>query len=353
MYEGSQGKSRVSCMRGISANPHQYTGHSSCSCGGEQCTCSAATATPASAIVSPIASCCSSKKPPAENPPSSCCAPAPTPSCCNTEREPKGPKRSSCCSGVRKTKRLRQHSPGPELPPLLLSSLSTSGSEDYVPIPLPAFSELSEMPPISTLASLAGTGCTCGVQCACPGCVEHRGAEYAEATGRSDCADGLCASCAIPQPLPTDDGPSTSSLNFFYKTAASLPPPPENWKYGAGSVNLLNPFDVSQYPPRTVASSSRLGGGDTIPRQDVFQLVNLPKLECCGGDCGCPQGSCSCGKSCDGCCDHHLKARAKARQKEGKEQQVEVAKPVSSSKSNGTRRLGMEVRVIKKKACCS
>jgi len=40
-----------------------------------------------------------------------------------------------------------------------------------------------------------------------------------------------------------------------------------------------------------------------------FGLITIPKLECCGGNCGCPDGSCSCGKLCDGCCSEHLHAR--------------------------------------------
>jgi len=37
----------------------------------------------------------------------------------------------------------------------------------------------------------------------------------------------------------------------------------------------------------------------------AFGLVNLPKLECCGGRCSCPAGGCSCGKGCDGDCAEH------------------------------------------------
>lgn len=151
--------------------------------------------------------------------------------------------------------------PRVELPPIHISEFQ---GVDEVPI-------FGTMPSISEITSIAGSGCTCGLQCSCPGCVDHRGPEHASAE-HGNCTDGSCRSCVDNQmgvELPTA---STGLLRDFYTLAARLPEPP---KIGA----------------------SRAYSG-TEP-------VNLPKLDCCGGQCGCPGGRCGCGKACDGCCEKH------------------------------------------------
>jgi len=153
------------------------------------------------------------------------------------------------------------------------------------------------MPPMSTITSIAGSGCTCGVRCACPGCVEHRGTEYAS-KDRRDCADG-CGTCIDHQSgvaLPN----SESGINFldkFFARAATLPAPPSNRKMGVGMD--LDPMNVMVYPD---------AARDAGERGVAFGLVNIPKLECCGGHCGCPDGTCGCGNSCIGrCADYNDK----------------------------------------------
>ncbi|KAH8834896.1 hypothetical protein DL96DRAFT_1454550, partial [Flagelloscypha sp. PMI_526] len=280
--DGSHGKADlVSSLRvGSLTNLFLLLG---CGCGGDACTCAASGG-----------SCCSTKKSSAENAPSSCCKPGSL----------------QGRYSIRKTKRVRQHSPGPELPPFLFPQ------DDVITLPpLPTTFESQEsyaMPPMSTITSFAGSGCTCGVQCACPGCVEHRGPSTASSSGSRDCGDSVCIHCLFPEvPAPaTNTAGHSHSMDSFWKTAASIPPPPENWKHGSLSdVGSLNPFDVSLYPPPKTPTSSTSA---------VFQLVNLPKLECCGGNCGCPNGSCDCGTACDGCCTRHssLKAASEAAEKE-------------------------------------
>jgi len=157
------------------------------------------------------------------------------------------------------------------------------------------------MPPIEQIASLAGSGCTCGVCCACPGCVEHRGSDHADYE-RRNCADG-CGTCVDPSletSLPWSTGAGSSSftpyshprssntlgakesfLDRFFARAAALPPPPE---YRKTSV-ILDPMDTTVYLNK------------------VGPTVTLPRLECCGGVCTCPEGQCSCRSSCVGCVD--------------------------------------------------
>lgn len=187
-----------------------------------------------------------------------------------------------------------QHSPSPvlELPPIQTSSESLPLLPNQIP-------DFGFMPPISTITSLAGSGCTCGVECACPGCVKHRGPVHA-AKDVHDCTQGECRTCIDNRcgiALPTSTSPFSSisaastssptsvdfinkstSLDRFFARAAALPPPPPRMGNGA----QLDPRDIGS---GVVASS-----------------VNLPKLECCGGSCSCPNGQCGCGTSCGGCC---------------------------------------------------
>lgn len=185
-------------------------------------------------------------------------------------------------------------SPVLELPPIQSSPESTPPLTDQVP-------DFGFMPPISTINSLAGSGCTCGVQCACPGCVEHRGSQHA-AKDLHDCTDGQCGTCVDNQsgvalqsstsPLSSISGSppasfsldyitKSSSLNRFFARAAALPPPPQYRRLGNGIQ--LDPREVGYNPGKTPS-------------------VNLPKLECCGGRCSCPNDQCVCGAACGGCC---------------------------------------------------
>ncbi|KAF8167870.1 hypothetical protein B0H34DRAFT_35202 [Crassisporium funariophilum] len=166
--------------------------------------------------------------------------------------------------------------PGPDLAPILFSPSST------ISTPMPDFAFMA--PSMSEISSLAGSGCTCGVQCACPGCVEHRSNEPTSHE-RKDCADG-CGICidhsimALPVGNQSQASSSTSFLDRFFARAAALPPPPTH-------------------------RTSRPPGPQTFS----FGVVNLPKLECCGGQCNCPAGQCTCRASCGGCCTEPIDAR--------------------------------------------
>ncbi|KAJ7226115.1 hypothetical protein GGX14DRAFT_556863 [Mycena pura] len=162
-----------------------------------------------------------------------------------------------------------ERAPGPDLPPILFNEAS----------PLPSVPTFATMPPMSKITSLAGSGCTCGLECACPGCVEHRGPEYAD-KDRPSCTDG-CGTCVdaraeiafLGAGASGYEAPSanafTSIIDQFFARAATLPAPPSNRKTG------FDPTNVAVYPT-------------------ALSLVSLPKLECCGGQCACPEGSCRC-----------------------------------------------------------
>jgi hypothetical protein len=150
--------------------------------------------------------------------------------------------------------------------------------------------EFPSMPPISEFTSFAGSGCTCGVKCACPGCSEHQSKSDTNHE-RRNCAEG-CGSCIDPSlgmALPSlgNSQTGTSILDRFFATAAALPAPPT---YRKTSSYHIDPMNTTVHSSSTGQHSFTLG------------CVKLPKLECCGGQCICPNGQCNCGVSLVGCC---------------------------------------------------
>ncbi|KAJ7151617.1 hypothetical protein C8R46DRAFT_1122604 [Mycena filopes] len=219
-----------------------------------------------------------------------CCSAEPIPTAPkSTKRQTSRPNSPNHASSHKRPKHINTDRPsGPDLPPIFYDESSPSPS-------IPSF---EVMPPMSKITSLAGSGCTCGLECACPGCVEHRGPEHV-AKDRPSCADG-CGTCVDAHAgiaLPGyETAPSSFSniIDQFFARAAALPAPPSNRKMGFGVD--IDPMNVMVYPSAAMENQQR-----GLP----FGLVSLPKLECCGGQCSCPTGSCSCKKSCNGCCSEH------------------------------------------------
>ncbi|KAG2023216.1 ACE1 transcription factor [Coprinopsis cinerea AmutBmut pab1-1] len=204
-------------------------------------------------------------------------------------------------------KRAKPSSPGTS--PVPLPDLGTPSMRIIAPGPvLPTtFPDFDVLPAASFATPCVDSGCTCGMQCACPGCIQHRGASHASADHK-DCGEG-CGTCidrsttelrlnasrgtwettapsfsiGLSSSSSSSASLSASFLDQFFARAAALPPPPTNRRVA------LDPTDTST----TVESS------------------NLPKLDCCGGACLCPRGSCSCRASCGGAClDDHLQQLA-------------------------------------------
>lgn len=200
------------------------------------------------------------------------------------------PKRS-CCQPSPPPRRL-------ELPPLNLMT-------DDTPPASAVHHAFPTIPSISTITSLAGTGCTCGFECSCPGCVEHRGPQHASTSGSKDCASGPCENCVdstLDARLNAQADPGAqSSLDRFFAQAAALPLPPRERR----SSSRIDPGNVTVYPADLFSASAI----EEYKRSKAFGLVVVPKLECCGGQCGCPDGACSCDHECGGNCSRHAHAR--------------------------------------------
>ena len=157
--------------------------------------------------------------------------------------------------------------PGPDLAPIRLSPSS--------PFP-PSIPDFPSMPSMSEISLLAGSGCTCGVLCACPGCDEHNSVAD---TGKR-CGDG-CGACIDPSievalPHATQAKEGTNFLDRFFAQAAALPPPPAHRK--------MNTYDLDPMNTRIFSHSSSSQPLD-------FGVVNLPKLKC-DGRCDRSLGEC-------------------------------------------------------------
>lgn len=132
------------------------------------------------------------------------------------EVQPGFPSRS-CCSKPSSSRVTT--SQNLDLPPIL-STLS--GSLSQVP-------DFSFMPPLEAIKSIAGSGCTCGLYCACPGCAEHRNPQQAT-TELRDCKDG-CGDCvdhsAVALPGLSPASPKGGMLDVFFDRLPALPELPK------------------------------------------------------------------------------------------------------------------------------
>ena len=189
----------------------------------------------------------------------------------------------------------------------------------------------------STSSDTGGT-CGCGQQCACAGCATHDSEDMSVDSfvirsptdqGPFSVRPNHKANCGSDCPTCVDyDGgaelPGTRQtptfIDQFLQRAATLPPPPPTLRARGTS---LDPTNVIVYPPSLFTSADR------DERSRAFGLVNIPKLECCGGRCSCPENQCGCGENCGGCCiDDEYPAPAKDTQ--------QISPPVSSARGPAT-----------------
>ena len=215
------------------------------------------------------------------------------------ETLPVQPRPSRCCQSPAHTEDVapaRSLTRGPLLPPIIDM---VTASHDLSNGPPPTFPEI---PPLDLVVSIAGSGCTCGFNCTCPGCVVHRGAKHAS-KDLKDCSEGCCNTCVdnesgVELPSRTSEPRAPSFIDtFFARAAIAIPPPPSH----RAPVAKLDPTNVTVYPSSLFEGTGRV----LEERGAAFGLVQLPKLECCAGRCSCPSGSCGCAASCDGCGQTH------------------------------------------------
>ena len=198
---------------------------------------------------------------------------------------------------------------GPDLPPLLLDLEGmTHPSHDA-----PRFATPTSIPSIKSVVLLAGTGCCCGFECACPGCIEHRVPPSSTTQGQPNlkpCSDG-CAHCvdrlggvALPElGSVSQQPPFKGVIETFLSRAANLPPPPKNRPADIDPTNIrVFPAELFSVDFGGVSDPSGSSSGLQGKARSAWGLVDVPKLDCCGGACGCPDGRCRCGTSCAGCC---------------------------------------------------
>lgn len=146
----------------------------------------------------------------------------------------------------------------------------------------------------------------------------------------ADCASG-CGTCVdwrggigLPatNQLSSPGCQSSSIINQFLACAAALPLPPVNRNRYTGVD--IDPVNVVVYPAHLFSNNNndvaegsndsttkkRAGAFNIQGREAVFGLVKVPKLDCCGGRCGCPEDGCTCRRSCDGRCGERGERRS-------------------------------------------
>ncbi|GBE78653.1 hypothetical protein SCP_0115420 [Sparassis crispa] len=140
------------------------------------------------------------------------------------------PKRPKHCANITDSSSIgtvmRSNIQDPPLSPSHSSPSFTPASR----MPAPTFPPI---PSLSFATNVVSAGCCCTNQCACPGCIEHRGPEHA-AKDFNDCKDG-CGTCVDYTggvELPLQDPPgrsgsgthaSPSSVDRFFAHAAVIP----------------------------------------------------------------------------------------------------------------------------------
>jgi hypothetical protein len=104
--------------------------------------------------------------------------------------------------------------------PLLKSTLDHPPMQGAFPI----------MPPMARVLNFSGSGCTCGPQCTCVGCPEHRGPENVPNGRGYTCGDCVDHSGGIELPLTSHAGGASRSsvVDQFFARGGPLPFLPQN-----------------------------------------------------------------------------------------------------------------------------
>lgn len=185
------------------------------------------------------------------------------------------------------------------------TAMESSTSLTSVSNKLPDFSE-TDLPQSCCAVDLSvADSCCCGDRCECAGCAQHGISDLASVDEPSadiqmqrqhlaKCGP-KCSTCIDYDGgnellWPGQSRATSSFIDQFLARAAAMPPPAKT-RSGA-----LDPTNTVVYP------RGLFSGGGSEARGLAFGLVNVPKLECCGGRCSCPEGNCECGDVCGGCC---------------------------------------------------
>jgi hypothetical protein len=105
-------------------------------------------------------------------------------------------------------------------PPIIPPSGSSASMQGTFPI----------MPPMARVLSTSSSDCTCGFQCTCPGCPEHRGPENVPKGRGYNCGDCVDHAGGIELPLSSHVGGASGSsvVDQFFARGDALPFLPQN-----------------------------------------------------------------------------------------------------------------------------
>ncbi|PCH37591.1 hypothetical protein WOLCODRAFT_110154 [Wolfiporia cocos MD-104 SS10] len=209
--------------------------------------------------------------------------------------------------------------------------IAPSAFQQSVPamaVPSPSHADTAAISPglASWMSSLTPpnapmSACACGSSCACPGCLEHRGASAnpsASCTNPHSCMS--CLDCAVLM-LPSSITGEPSPVN--YDDRQQQQDPIDDWLRQVSIITppALQPPSPLQPMPMTGQPPDRMSPHVPSPAQSDVQFDpsmlqtyalwnNLQDArpspaapeECCGGQCKCPAGLCACATDCCGCC---------------------------------------------------
>nr|ABF60559.1 ACE1 transcription factor [Phanerodontia chrysosporium] len=167
---------------------------------------------------------------------------------------------------------------------------------------------LSNVQPALPPTDLPAATCDCGPNCACPGCVIHRGPSAIPPGFESCVSPSTCTACTNCNMLPAfDNGPQ---FEDWFQRMNAVPST-------AGTSDSLLPSSASSPPPFTTSPeqhSPQPQHFDPTMWQSYALWPNLqnqmpgpPPPEdgvstCCAGQCKCPHRVCACPADCCGCC---------------------------------------------------
>ncbi|EMD37150.1 hypothetical protein CERSUDRAFT_115065 [Gelatoporia subvermispora B] len=147
--------------------------------------------------------------------------------------------------------------------------------------------------------------CDCGADCACPGCLVHRGPNADPSAGAQCMNPASCPTCVecsmFPDPdaLPTDPMDAAAIEEWLHATLPATqnqdrPSYNQPMSPPLSQPTVPPPFDPSMLQTYALweALRAHTQGGSSTPAAPAFS-------ECCGGQCGCPPGFCSCEESAD------------------------------------------------------
>ncbi|GJE98711.1 copper-fist transcription factor [Phanerochaete sordida] len=168
---------------------------------------------------------------------------------------------------------------------------------------------LATVQPSQPPSDAPAVSCDCGPNCACPGCIIHRGVP-ATAQGFESCVNpSTCTACMDCTMLTAIDNSPAFEEWFRRMSAAdaashgspdslipgSASPPPSQFSTAPDQQNTPQQYNPSMWQSYALWPNLQNQLSGPPPPEDGVST-------CCGGQCKCPPRMCACPADCCGCC---------------------------------------------------